>query len=82
MKALFSSLDELALLMTKKKEWNLKIAGHTDNVGNDDGNMKLSKERALAVKNYLTERGIVGDRLITLWFGETKPIDHLSSCYA
>ncbi len=71
----YASLNELAVLMTKKKEWNLKISGHTDNVGNDNSNLKLSKERALAVKTYLNERGIDANRLTTLWYGETQPIE-------
>ena len=71
----YSSLNELALLLTKKKEWKLKIEGHTDNVGNKNSNMKLSKERSLAVKNYLIQQGVVSERIVSLWFGETQPIE-------
>ena len=70
----YASLKELALLLVKKKEWNLKISGHTDNVGDDNANMNLSKSRSIAVKKYLVERGIKEERLITLWFGETQPL--------
>lgn len=70
----YTSLNELAVLLAKKKEWNLKISGHTDNVGNDKRNMELSKKRSEAVKKYLIEKGISEDRLITLWYGETQPI--------
>ena len=70
----YYSLDELAALMGKKKEWRLKVSGHTDNVGSDKLNMKLSKERANAVKKYLVDRGIGADRITALWLGETQPI--------
>ena len=61
--------------MTKKKEWNIKISGHTDNVGNDNSNMQLSKERSEAVKNYLIQKGVDESRIIALWFGESQPIE-------
>ena len=40
-----------------KKNFSLKLAGYTDNVGSDDANMKLSKDRAAAVKDYLVSKG-------------------------
>lgn len=69
-----SSLDELAKLLLKKTEWKLQIAGHTDNVGNDQANLLLSKKRAEAVKTYLVSKGVPADRIRTLFFGETQPI--------
>lgn len=70
----FASLDTLADLMKKKPEWNLKISGHTDNVGKAPANMKLSEKRAKAVKAYLVKKGIDEKRLITEWYGQTRPI--------
>ncbi|MCB9232262.1 MAG: OmpA family protein [Bacteroidia bacterium] len=71
----YESLDSLASLLKKKPEWKLKLAGHTDNVGNDAGNMLLSQKRATAVKNYLKMKGVEPDeRFIVEWYGETKPI--------
>jgi outer membrane protein OmpA-like peptidoglycan-associated protein len=70
----FSSLDELATLLISQPLWKLRITGHTDNVGNDESNMKLSKNRTLAVSKYLQSKGIDSSRLITEWFGETRPI--------
>jgi outer membrane protein OmpA-like peptidoglycan-associated protein len=69
-----ASLDELASLMQKKPNWRLKISGHTDNQGKPATNMQLSKNRALAVKNYLMTKGISEDRFKVEWFGQTKPI--------
>lgn len=68
------SLNELAEVLNKKTTWKLEIAGHTDNVGDDNLNLVLSKKRAEAVKAYLISQGVDEARLITKYFGETKPI--------
>lgn len=69
------SLNELAEVLIKKPEWNLQIAGHTDNVGSAQGNLILSKKRAEAVKAFMVEKGIAEERLFVLYFGETQPIE-------
>lgn len=71
----YESLNRLADLLVSKPSYKLKISGHTDNVGNDASNMTLSKNRALAVKKYLKDKGVKDDHLVPEWFGETKPID-------
>lgn len=68
------SLTELADVLVKKPEWKLQIAGHTDNVGNDQANLVLSKKRAEAVKNFMISKGIDAERLFVLYFGETMPV--------
>jgi outer membrane protein OmpA-like peptidoglycan-associated protein len=68
------SLNTLADKLKQKGEWNLLLSGHTDNVGDDDANMILSKNRAEAVKNYLISKGIAENRIKVNYFGETKPI--------
>ena len=70
----FSSLDELAKLMTKKPKWRLKISGHTDNQGVAAANLKLSQKRAEAIQKYLVKKGISADRFKVEWFGQTQPI--------
>ena len=52
----------------------LRIEGHTDNVGSDADNLKLSGERALTIKNWLIDKKIKQERLLATGFGETKPI--------
>lgn len=70
----FPSLNELAEVLKKKSEWLLQISGHTDNVGDDQKNLILSKNRAEAVKLYLSSKGIDSGRFNVLYFGETMPI--------
>jgi outer membrane protein OmpA-like peptidoglycan-associated protein len=69
-----ASLDQLAEVLVKKAAWKLDITGHTDNVGDDNKNLVLSKKRAESLKNYLVSKGIDASRLNTFYFGETKPI--------
>jgi outer membrane protein OmpA-like peptidoglycan-associated protein len=51
------------------------VEGHTDSVGREDSNQKLSDARANAVKEYLVKGGIDEFRLSSLGYGESKPID-------
>jgi len=70
----FSSLDELADLFKAKPKYMLLIEGHTDNVGNRNNNLTLSKNRSTAVKTYLQGKGIDGKRITVKYYGPDKPI--------
>ena len=50
------------------------MAGHTDSDGADANNLVLSKNRAAAVRDYITGKGISATRVTSVGFGETKPI--------
>jgi outer membrane protein OmpA-like peptidoglycan-associated protein len=52
----------------------LEVEGHTDNVGGDDYNQKLSEQRGVAVRDYLTQQGIPSGSVTTEGFGKTKPV--------
>jgi hypothetical protein len=67
-------LDKLADTLNKAKNWTLEIQGHTDDKGGDDFNMKLSQNRADAVKNYLITKGVLLDTITAKGFGESKPL--------
>jgi outer membrane protein OmpA-like peptidoglycan-associated protein len=69
-----ASLAELSALMVAKPDYKLEINGYTDNVGNAAKNTKLSKERADAVKKYITSNGVAAGRLKASGFGSKKPI--------
>lgn len=53
----------------------VQVNGHTDNVGSDAGNLKLSLDRALSVKNFIVQQGVQESRITYKGFGETKPVD-------
>jgi OmpA-OmpF porin, OOP family len=69
----FSTLDKAVEVMNQFPELKLAIEGHTDNVGDDAYNMRLSSDRANAVRDYLVSKGIHPDRLTAQGYGETKP---------
>ncbi|HET9572042.1 MAG TPA: OmpA family protein [Bacteroidales bacterium] len=68
-------LDQVAGILKTNTQWTtLRIAGHTDNVGADANNLKLSQARAAAVKKYLVSKGVPTAKMVSIGFGETKPI--------
>lgn len=69
----YPSLIRVADLL-KSKDFSLKLAGHTDNVGSDAANMKLSKDRAESVKSYLVSQGVNSSRVEATGYGESQPI--------
>jgi len=69
----YSSLDKLAGLLVNQV-YTLKISGHTDNVGSDKFNFKLSKDRAEAVKTYLVSKGANASKIEATGYGEYQPI--------
>ncbi len=59
-----------------KNKWvkKVRIEGHTDNRGNDNFNMGLSKRRAASVMRFLVDNGVATTRLTSEGYGETRPI--------
>ncbi|PID94807.1 MAG: cell envelope biogenesis protein OmpA [Bacteroidales bacterium] len=70
----YSVLNLVVDIMKNNPEYNLSIYGHTDSQGSDELNLKLSKDRAKAVRQYLIEKGIDEARLTSDGYGETKPV--------
>ncbi len=70
-----ATLDEIAKLLKIDASLRLEVAGHTDNTGKPDHNLKLSQDRAAAVVNVLTTKyGIDPKRLVAKGYGDTKPV--------
>jgi len=67
-------MNKIIDVMKKYAKMRLEIHGHTDNVGEDEYNMKLSERRASAVVSYLIQNGISSSRLEYKGFGSSKPI--------
>lgn len=72
--ASYSTLDEIMKSSVVAEGLTLGVYGHTDDVGSEDKNQKLSEERAISVKNYLVSKGIPENRITTKGYGATKPI--------
>lgn len=68
------TLQAIADIMKEYDNTNFHIGGHTDSTGSDAYNMKLSKERAEAVRDALISRGVEQQRLTSEGYGESKPI--------
>jgi len=69
-----AELDRLVAFLTKNKDMKIEIGGHTDDVGNNDYNQKLSNDRANSVQKYLMDHGVHPSRLSHKGYGETKPV--------
>ncbi len=68
-------LKAMTAIFKEYPQADFVIAGHTDSVGSDKSNQLLSEKRATAVRDYLISNGINADRLTTVGFGESKPVD-------
>lgn len=68
----FSELNRLAELL-QSEGLSIEVHGHTDNVGNDAGNLILSENRAKSVRTYLISRGCNAGKITAKGFGKTKP---------
>ena len=75
------TLDKLAATMNEYNQNTVTIAGHTDSVGNPSYNMNLSRDRANSVRNYLVNRGVAGNRINVVAYGQTRPIADNNSDY-
>jgi outer membrane protein OmpA-like peptidoglycan-associated protein len=70
----YKILDEVGGVMTDNPKITLEVQGHTDNVGNDAYNMKLSQSRADAVRAYLVSHSTEASRLISKGYGFHQPL--------
>lgn len=69
-----AELENIRLLLVANPRWRIRIAGHTDNIGQPEANRALSLKRAEAVMNYLIQTGVSADRLEAIGYGPDRPI--------
>jgi OOP family OmpA-OmpF porin len=69
------ALDKAVEVLKTNPDIRIRVSGHTDNDGDRDHNIELSKRRADAVKRYLVEHGIEESRIETEGHGPDKPVD-------
>ena len=67
-------LDEIVTVLVNYPDVKIEVQGHTDNVGERNANIDLSKARAEAVRKYLLGKGIAEARITSVGFGPDKPI--------
>ena len=69
-----SQLNEVAEFAAAYGEAKLDVSGHTDSIGTDAYNQKLSERRANSVKAYLVKKGVAADRIVAVGKGESMPV--------
>lgn len=79
-----STLERHAQWIKDNPNTNITIEGNCDEWGTEEYNLALGERRAVAAKNYLVNLGVSPDRLSTISYGETRPIDtaHNASAWA
>ena len=70
----YTDLNDIFGYLKQEKNINIEIAGHTDNIGDEVYNQKLSNDRALSVKSFLVQKGIDSKRIKCVGYGEQQPI--------
>lgn len=69
-----AELDKLSEILIANPTMIIEVAGHTDNSGNEESNIKLSQERALSVSKDIASRGIDISRVIAKGYGSVSPV--------
>lgn len=65
-------LDDVVTVMTTNPDITIEIGGHTDSVGKEEDNRRLSERRVNRVREYLIDKGIKSDRVTAYGYGESK----------
>ena len=73
-KAISATLDSLASFINQRSLLEVRISGHTDNVGRESHNLRLSSKRAEAVAEYLIQKGVGQERVSFQGFGSSQPV--------
>ena len=69
----YDILDQIADILVRYSDYGLDISGHTDDVGDEDNNLRLSQQRAEACFNYFLSAGIDRGRMNYVGYGESQP---------
>ena len=78
---LYSEIDRIANILIKYPDTVIQVEGHTDSTGSESYNMDLSARRAEVVKNLLVQKNVDPSRILTMAFGESKPVASNDSDY-
>lgn len=70
----FPELDRLSQILVEHPELKLEISAHTDSIGSDKFNQKLSERRAKSIVNYVISKGVEKENLQPAGYGESRPV--------
>ena len=70
----YAALEGIVVTMKDHPKYKWEIGGHTDGIGSDSYNKKLSKQRAQAIQDYLVSKGITKSNLKIVGYGKTNPV--------
>ena len=68
-----TNLDNIIDILKNTPDLNIRVEGHTDNIGSEKYNLNLSKKRAESIKAYLVGKGIDESRITSIGYGFSKP---------
>ncbi|NOZ69555.1 MAG: peptidoglycan-associated lipoprotein Pal [Deferribacteres bacterium] len=76
-------LDAVAAFLNENPDINIIIEGHCDERGTNEYNLALGERRAKSTKNYLVSLGVAPSRIMTITYGEEKPVctQHNEACW-
>ena len=66
-------IDRVGSVLLRYTQTIIQVEGHTDSVGSEEYNIRLSRRRAQAVKNILIQKGVKSSRIEIIAFGESRP---------
>ncbi len=72
---MYADLNKIVNFLYDNPAFKLRISGHTDSYGSDEVNLRLSKERAMSIYNFMVDfAGIKTDRVVSEGYGSSRPI--------
>ncbi len=74
-------MSRMGSVLRQYEKTTIIISGHTDSTGSEESNLVLSERRADAVKNILVANGVVAQRITTIGFGESAPVESNTTVY-
>lgn len=69
-----AALQQLVQLLRTNPQFRIRVSGHTDNTGRAEVNLRISRQRAGSVADYLIDNGVNADQIVAQGYGATRPI--------
>ena len=70
----YAELDKLVKLMQDNPSMHIELSAHTDDLGSEQYNLRLSQQRGESAKKYLIRKGIAAQRILAKGYGKSKPL--------